>query len=101
MEIKNNLHTVDPYTRARIDASGNKKAPAKTAPVPAGTGDRVSVSPEARIQAEILSTAASTPEIRAELVAALKAKVDSGEYIVDAKKTARKMLEQEPGLFRA
>ena len=100
MEIKNNLYGIDPYTRARIETSG-KKTPAEAVTTPANTGDRVSVSPEARIQAEILSTAASTPETRTEMVAALKARVESGDYAVDSKETARKLLQQEPGLFRA
>lgn len=105
MEIKNNLNPLDPYTQARLTGAthANQAASraAANAPAPAReSGDRVSLSPEAKLRTEAFSTAMSAPEVRAEKVAALKARVESGEYQVDSAAVAAKLLQEEPGLFQ-
>lgn len=100
MEIKNSLTQFDTY-RAQLDktekdaaarsAKETKNAPAK--------GDRVSLSPEAKLRTEAYSAAMSAPEVRQAKVDAIKSRVDSGEYQMDSRKVAEKLLQEEPGLF--
>ncbi len=105
MEIKNNLNPLDPYAQTRLtnaaqtNQAANRAADSASAPARDG-GDRVSLSPEARLRTEAFSTAMNAPDVRAEKVAELKARVESGEYQVDAASVAAKLLREEPGLFR-
>ena len=105
MEIKNTFNPLDPYNQTKLTNTGQTgKTTGRAAPnAPAQgaeTGDRVSLSPEAKLRTEAFTTAMNTPEVRAEKVAALKAQVESGEYQIDSKAIAAKLLAQEPGLFQ-
>ncbi len=107
MEIKNALVQLDPY-RAKLKADENaqttragRTAAPKDAAKPSSQGDRISLSPEAKLRTEAYSAAMSAPEVRQAWVDAIKARVDSGEYQPDSKKIAAKLLQEEPGLFRA
>ena len=100
MEIKNILGNLDPYVKteqsesASLDKSRRKAEAART-----DSGDRTSVSPEAKLRAEGYSAALAAPEVRTEAVAALKAKIAAGEYQIDARNIAEKMLQEEADLF--
>lgn len=100
MEIKNSLTQLDTY-RAQLDKT-EKDAAARSAKetnnAPA-KGDRVSLSPEAKLRTEAYSAAMNAPEVRQAKVDAIKSRVDSGEYQVDSRKVAEKLLQEEPGLF--
>ena len=105
MEIKNTLNPIDPYTQARVNNAGKTPQTANRAPHNAPvsgkeTGDRVSLSPEAKLRTEAFTSAMNTPDVRAEKVSELKARVQSGEYTIDSKAIAAKLLEEEPGLFQ-
>ena len=105
MEIKNNLNPLDPYAQTRLDkadqAASKIASRNAAANAPAGeTGDRVSLSPEAKLRTEAFSTAMNTPEVRAAKVAELKARVEAGTYEIDSRAIASKMLAEEPGLFQ-
>lgn len=105
MEIRNNLNPLDPYNQARLDkadqASGKATARNATTNASAGeTGDRVSLSPEALLRTEAFSAAMNAPEVRAEKVAEIKARVNAGEYEIDSRAIASGLLTEEPGLFR-
>ena len=69
----------DGERRGRFDAAGGPS-----------TGDTVTISEEARrrVEASDRGPAAMGPEERAQLVAALKAQVDSGNYRPDLRRTA-------------
>ncbi len=104
MEIKNTLNPLDPYSRTQIagakaQAAQRSANTAQTAPAQEG-GDRVSLSPEAKLRTEALSSALNAPDVRQAKVAELKARVESGEYLPDGKAIAAKLLQEEPGLFR-
>lgn len=105
MEIKNNLNPLDPYTQTKLtnatqtNQAANRAAAGAAAPA-RESGDRVSLSPEAKLRTEAFTSAMGAPDVRAEKVAALKAQVQSGEYQVDSKAVAAKILQEEPGLFR-
>lgn len=105
MEIKNNLNPLDPYNQTKLTSTtqtnqavnrtaANTSAPARE------SGDRVSLSPEGKLRTEAFTAAMGAPDVRAEKVAGLKARVQSGEYQVDSKAVATKLLQEEPGLFR-
>lgn len=105
MEIRNNLNPLDPYNQARLgkadQASGKVTTRNAAANASAGeTGDRVSLSPEAMLRTEAFSSAMSAPEVRAEKVAEIKARVDAGEYEINSRAIASRLLTEEPGLFR-
>ncbi len=104
MEIKNTLISqLDPYrTQLKTEESAQKtRADAKgAAAAGASRGDRISLSPEAKLRTEAFSAASNAPEVRQAKVDAIKARVDAGEYQPDSKKIAGKLLQEEPGLFR-
>jgi len=99
MEIKNSLlSNVDPY-RAKVDkeaadAAAGRASNGTQTPVPA-QGDRVSLSDSARLQAAAHAQIANAPEARQEMVDAIKQRVDSGQYTVDARKVAEKLVQEE------
>lgn len=97
MEIKNSLlKTVDPY-RNRIDQkSGDAPDRAQSAAgqTPA-QGDRVSLSPSALLHTTAHAAATAAPDVRQGKVDALKERIAQGDYVVDTKKVALKLLESE------
>ena len=58
------------------------------------TGDRVDLSPSLRMIKRIEEVALSAPDTRADRVAALKKKVESGTYQVNSNDLAGKMLKE-------
>jgi flagellar biosynthesis anti-sigma factor FlgM len=63
---------------------------------PAGAPDpvvRIELSARARELQAALAAAAAAPDVRADLVAEVKAKVESGNYPVDPATVARRMLD--------
>lgn len=96
MEIKSSMQKlVDPYSqqveRQQLDRSSQQGQ----APQAQATGDRVSVSPQARLYTEAYAAATSAPEIRQDKVAALKEQVANGTYAMDSRKIAEKLLQSE------
>ncbi len=99
MEIKNTLlKQVDPY-RTTIDskkdaAAGRARNSGETSPA-AGQGDRVSLSPSALMHTTAHAAATKAPEIRQEKVDGIKERLANGEYTVDSKHIAKKLLEND------
>ena len=99
MEIKNSLlKQVDPY-RSKIDtktdaASGRARNSGEAAPSQA-QGDRVSLSPSAIMHTAAHTAASRAPEIRQEKVDTIKDRLSNGEYTIDSKHIAKKLLESE------
>ena len=62
-------------------------------------GDRVSLSNDARLRTQAFSAAQAAPDVRQERVDALKAQVDNGTYVVDSRKVAAKLLQEDAELF--
>ena len=103
MEIKNSLtRGVDPYTQTRVDTAVEKdgrKEAAQAGRQPAG--DRISLSPEAMLRTAAHSAATQAPDVRQEKVDAIKERIAAGEYSVDSKKIAEKLLADESALAGA
>ncbi|ABB37439.1 Anti-sigma-28 factor FlgM family protein [Oleidesulfovibrio alaskensis G20] len=96
MQIKNLLNKLDPY-QAKLEKADSKNtgdARRKSGDSSSG-GDRVSLSNDARLRTEAYTGALSTPEIRHEKVAEIKDRIASGEYRIDSKDIARKLLRDE------
>ena len=103
MEIKNALNSLDPYSKTRLTPAYKQPAKAASQDVhaPQGEGgDRVSLSPEAKLRTEAFTSAMNAPDVRAAKVAELKSRVESGEYVPDSAAIAAKLLAEEPGLFQ-
>ena len=103
MQIKN-LYGLDQYSkleqtdrnnqaRAERERRASAAAPQQT------SGDKSTVSEEARLRAEAYSSAVAAPETRADRVAAIKALVDNGEYQIDTKQIALKLLQEDAELL--
>lgn len=102
MQIKNNLQNLGNYTK--LDQAGKSntaraKADSSSATTSISSGDTSTVSTEAKLRAEAYSSAISTPDARTEKVDAIKALVDNGEYQIDTKKIALKLLREDAELL--
>ena len=103
MQIKNNLQNLGNYTK--LDQTEKNSAARlkneKTSSLSASTtsGDTSTVSTEAKLRAEAYSSAISTPDARAEKVDSIKALVNSGEYQINTKEIALKLLREDAELL--
>lgn len=96
MEIKTSMQKlVNPYTQQVQKQQAENQQDVSKAAQPSVTGDRVSVSSQAKLYTEAYSTALNASEIREDKVAALKAQVESGTYQADSKKIAEKLLQSD------
>jgi negative regulator of flagellin synthesis FlgM len=98
MEIKNSLlKNLDPY-RTRFGAKGEgsgSRAKGTEEQFSAAQRDRVSLSPNARLHTAAHVEALKAPEVRLENVDVLKERVASGDYAIDSRKIAEKLVENE------
>jgi len=80
-------------TESKIQKSGTVAATKPTSSsAPVGT-DRVELSAGSRDVSKMQSILQETPEVRAELVAELKRRIEDGSYEVDPYKVADKMMK--------
>ena len=103
MQIKN-LQGLDQYSKLEQadrnnQARAERERRAAASSAQAASGDKSTVSNEARLRAEAYTSAVNAPETRAEKVAAIKAQVDSGEYVIDTKDIALKLLKENGDLL--
>ncbi len=99
MEIKNTLiKLADPY-RAKAEQNAEtvraQRGAAEGAAPAAAQGDRVSLSSEARLATAALSAAQSAPDIRRQKIENVKERIESGEYTIDPKNIAGKLLRDD------
>ncbi len=108
MDIKKILGGVSPYAQNKVEqgeetgtaariAKAKAKAKAKDS---SSTGDRVSVSQDAKLVAEAARSANESPDVRVDRVEALKAQVQSGNYTPDPRKIAQKLVDSEVEFMR-
>ena len=106
MDIKKILGGANPYANNKVDQSEETGAAAKLAKAKAkaksqsSTGDRVSVSEDAKLVAEAAKRANESPDVRVDRVEALKAQVQSGNYTPDPRKIAQKLVDGELEFLR-
>jgi negative regulator of flagellin synthesis FlgM len=103
MEIKNSLlHNADPYRLDRDQAARSAHAAllqeqrgAAGEAASRTEGDRVSLSPAALLHTAAHAEVSNAPDIRREKVDALKARLESGDYVPDSRKIAEGLLKDE------
>ena len=99
MEIKNTLlKHVDPYRTtidAKMDAAAGRGRNSVEASPAAAQGDRVSLSPSALMHTAAHAAANRAPEVRQEKVDGIKERLSNGEYTIDSKHIAKKLLESD------
>ncbi len=91
MEIRNILSKeMDGYAKLeRLQTSRQEEAARKPA---AAARDRATVSSEARIRGEAFSSALSAATVRYDRVNELRSQLEKGEYSIDPRAIAEKML---------
>ena len=88
-----------PEMSLRTREAGAVKSAQTPAPSMA-TGDKVSVSSDALLRTEAYRAAATAPDVRQEKVNELKGRVNSGDYQIDNRRIASKLVQSELALFR-
>jgi negative regulator of flagellin synthesis FlgM len=100
MDIKGLGNSANPYEALRLKneeaaeagRSTRANAGAEAADL---AGDAVSLSDEAKLRAAAYDAARKAPETREDKVARLKAQVDSGQYPVDSKALAGRLVQDD------
>ncbi len=66
-----------------------------------GSGtDSINVSANGRLITEALKSAHSSPDLRHDKIAAIRERIANGTYEIDARRIARCLIREEPGLFQ-
>jgi len=105
MDIKKILGGASPYTQSKVDKGESSEAAAKAkakakAEGKVSTGDRVSVSADAKLVAEAAKAAEASPDVRVDRVEALRAQVQAGTYNPDSRQIAQKMVQSDIEFLR-
>ena len=99
MEITNTLQKlVNPYSSQVQGTAQQSQGRAGQTEAAPPQGDRVSVSPEARLFAAAQSTVAATPEVRQNRVDSLRERVQNGTYEINSRDIASKLLQGDAEL---
>ena len=103
MDIKKILGGSNPYVQSKVEKGDDSEAVAKAkakAKSQSSSGDRVSVSSDAKLVAEAAKAAMESPEVRVDRVEALRAQVQSGNYNPDPRRIAQKLVESDLDFLR-
>jgi len=103
MDIKKILGAGNPYAQGLVDRSEESSSATKVERVKAKlksasdspSGDRVSLSDDAKLVAQAVKEAAGSSDVRVDRVEALKQQVQSGTYQPDSRKIAQKLIDSE------
>lgn len=101
MDIKKVYGEVGGFTAQKLGE--NAKAPqakASGGETAQSLGDKVALSPEARLLGAALSTANASPDVRAEKVRSLKEQVQAGTYRPDIRKAAANLIRDDLNLIK-
>lgn len=98
MQIKDILSAVKGYEKPETE--GTDRASRKEKPSSSSSrSDSVRISREGRLFARALREAQETPEVRRTRVNEIKEQVDAGTYVIDSRKTAAKIIEEDLDLL--
>lgn len=98
MLIKDVLSAVKGYEKPETEAVDRPVRKDK-AGKPSERSDSVRISREGRLFARALREAQETPEVRRTRVNEIKEQVDAGTYVIDSRKTAAKIVEEDLDLL--
>jgi len=95
---------LDPYATQRLQENQrtqqDQAVNRQNGPADQNLGDKVALSPEARLLGATLAAANAAPDARAEKVRSLKEQVQSGTYKPDIKKAAANLIRDDLNLIR-
>jgi negative regulator of flagellin synthesis FlgM len=104
MEIKKVYGGLDPYAARRLQenlrAQQDQAVNRQNGPADQQLGDKVALSPEARLLGATMVAANAAPDTRAEKVRNLKEQVQNGTYKPDIKKAAANLIREDLNLIR-
>lgn len=104
MEIKKVYGGLDPYAARRLQENQRvqqeQAVNRQNGAIDQHLGDKVALSPEARLLGATMSAANAAPDARAEKVRTLKEQVQSGTYKPDIKKAAANLIRDDLNLIR-
>lgn len=105
MDIKKVYGGLDPYATQRLQenqrAQQSQEVNRQNSTAAAQQmGDKVALSPEARLLGATMNAANAAPDERAEKVRTLKEQVQSGTYKPDIKKAAANLIRDDLNLIR-
>lgn len=102
MEIKKAYGDLNAYSAQKLQESQRAQLDqaAKGAAEARQVGDKVALSPEARLLATASGAAAAAPDTRADKVRELKEQVQAGTYKPDIRKAAANLIRDEVSLTR-
>lgn len=98
MEIKKLYGDMTSYSTQQLQETQRAAQEQNNAQAAKQTGDKVALSPEAKLLATAMSTANASPDARADKVRELKEQVQSGTYKPDIRKAAANLLRDELGI---
>lgn len=106
MDIKRLLTGFDAFDPAKLDKSerADKTARMRRAQeggqeTGAGRGDTVQFSEDARLRTDAHAAASNAPDIRHDKVAAIKAQIAAGDYQIDTRKIASRVVQEDLEFF--
>jgi len=105
MDIKTILGGANPYVQSKVDkgeateSAAVAKAKAKLKSQGA-SGDKVSVSSDAKLVAEAAKIASDSPDVRVDRVEQLRQQVQSGNYTPNSRLIAQKLVESDIEFLR-
>lgn len=92
----NSIKSFGGYETHKLEQLEQQRQETQKAATTTETGtDRISISEEGRVKAGMLKTAQESDGVRADLVADIKARIESGEYSPDSRDIAQNMMKQE------
>lgn len=92
MKITDIGQQIKPESKLQVENNRESKKSSQGSTEHTAAVDTVELSSASREAVKIRALIEQTPAVRAELVQGLKEKVESGEYQVDSRKVAEKML---------
>lgn len=101
MDIKKLVTSLGGYDPARAEKTeaDNRARRLAKATVEPRKGDTVSLSEDARLRTDAYSAAMGSGDIRHDKVAEIKARIAAGEYVIDTRKIAQKVVAEDIEFF--
>jgi negative regulator of flagellin synthesis FlgM len=108
MEIINSMFAkLDPY-RTKLDnrketavVKGRGAASGHAAATQTPAGDKVSLSPNARLLTAAHAEVSRAPDVRQEMVDGIKERIAAGDYTIDPERIAERLLQSEAFLSKS
>jgi|GEM_PF-659892 len=91
--------TNKPDAARQAAQTGAAKTPQAAAQTAQATGDKINVSFDGMLRTSAFASAMRAPDVRQEKVDAIKQSLDEGTYVIDNRKIATKLVQDEKAIF--